>query len=129
LAHPNRVEGGKRPRSSMSPHDRARGRPAAAGARLAGRLDLITVVQQILLDRLDRPSRRRARATTATLAEPAFVGSPKGQAVAAQYGHRFSTTSEIGAATGIKLLADGRVLAAAGPVRHGGGSAMVKQAE
>jgi gamma-glutamyltranspeptidase / glutathione hydrolase len=30
---------------------------------------VMTVVQQILLDRLDKPSRRRARATTATLAE------------------------------------------------------------
>ena len=63
------------------------------------------------------------------LAEPAFVGSPEGQALAAQYGHRFSTTSEIGAATGIELLADGRVLAAAEPVRRGGGSAMVEEPE
>ena len=45
--------------------------------------------------------------------------------LASQYGHRFSMTSEIGAATGIEFLAGGRVLAAAEPVRRGGGSAMV----
>jgi len=60
-------------------------------------------------------------------AELAFVGSPEGQALAARYGHRFATTSEIGAATGIELLADGRVLAAAEPVRRGSGSAIVEQ--
>jgi gamma-glutamyltranspeptidase / glutathione hydrolase len=55
--------------------------------------------------------------------------SCEGQALAAQYGHRFSMTSEIGAATGIEFLAGGRVLAAAEPVRRGGGSAMVEEPE
>ena len=68
---------------------------------------MITVVLQILLDRLDLGAtlpqtiaapRASQRKMTATLAEPAFVGSPEGQVLAAQYGHRFSTTSEIGAA-------------------------------
>jgi gamma-glutamyltranspeptidase/glutathione hydrolase len=43
-------------------------------------------------------------------------------------GHAFSTTpapGEIGAATGIEFLSDGRLLAAAEPVRRGGGSAGV----
>ena len=93
---------------------------------------------QLLVDRLDLGAtlpqaiaapRASQRNTTATVAEPAFVGAPQGQALAAQYGHQFSTTSEIGAATGIELLADGRVLAAAEPVRRGGGSAMVEQPE
>jgi gamma-glutamyltranspeptidase / glutathione hydrolase len=138
LAHPNRVEGGKRPRSSMSPtivlED---GQPLLALGSPGGST-IITVVLQLLLDRLDLGAtlpqaiaapRASQRNTTTTLAEPAFVGSPEGQALAAQYGHQFSTTSEIGAATGIELLADGRVLAAAEPVRRGGGSAMVEEPE
>jgi len=138
LTHPNRVEGGKRPRSSMSPtivlED---GQPLLALGSPGGST-IITVVLQILLDRLDLEAtlpqaiaapRATQRNTATTLAEPAFVGSPEGQALAAQYGHRFSTTSEIGAATGIELLADGRVLAAAEPVRRGGGSAMVEEPE
>jgi gamma-glutamyltranspeptidase/glutathione hydrolase len=138
LTHPNRVEGGKRPRSSMSPtivlDD---GQPLLALGSPGGST-IITVVLQLLIDRLDLGAtlpqaiaapRASQRNTTTTLAEPAFVGSPEGQALAAQYGHQFSTTSEIGAATGIELLADGRVLAAAEPVRRGGGSAMVEQPE
>ena len=38
-------------------------------------------------------------------------------------------TGEIGAATGIDFLRDGRVVAAAEPVRRGGGSAMVVHAK
>ena len=40
-------------------------------------------------------------------------------------GHTFSTTPEIGAATGIEFGAGDQLLAAAEPVRRGGGSAMV----
>jgi gamma-glutamyltranspeptidase/glutathione hydrolase len=138
LTHPNRVQGGKRPRSSMSPtivlDD---GQPLLALGSPGGST-IITVVLQLLLDRLDLGAtlpqaiaapRASQRNTTTTLAEPAFVGSPEGQALAAQYGHQFAPTSEIGAATGIELLADGRVLAAAEPVRRGGGSAMVVEPE
>jgi gamma-glutamyltranspeptidase/glutathione hydrolase len=138
LTHPNRVEGGKRPRSSISPtivlED---GRPLLALGSPGGSM-IITTVLQLLVDRLDlgvalpqaiAAPRASQRNTTTTVAEPAFIGSPEGQALAAQYGHQFSTTSEIGAATGIELLADGRVLAAAEPVRRGGGSAMVEEPE
>jgi gamma-glutamyltranspeptidase / glutathione hydrolase len=41
-------------------------------------------------------------------------------------GHRFVNAGEIGAATGIEFLAGGGVLAAAEPVRRGGGSAMTE---
>jgi gamma-glutamyltranspeptidase/glutathione hydrolase len=136
LTHPNRVEGGKRPRSSISPTIVLQdGQPRLALGSPGGST-IITVVLQLLLDRLDLQAtlpqaiaapRASQRNTTTTLAEPAFVSSPEGQALAAQYGHQFSTTSEIGAATGIELLADGRVLAAAEPTRRGGGSAMVEQ--
>jgi gamma-glutamyltranspeptidase/glutathione hydrolase len=44
-----------------------------------------------------------------------------------QRGHGFTSTAEIGAATGIEFLSDGRVLAAAEPMRRGGGSAMVEE--
>ena len=138
LTHPNRVEGGKRPRSSMSPTIVLQdGRPLLALGSPGGSM-IITTVLQLLLDRLDLGAtlpqaiaapRASQRNTATTAAEPAFIGSPEGQALATQYGHVFSTTSEIGAATGIELLDDGRVLAAAEPVRRGGGSAMVEEPE
>jgi gamma-glutamyltranspeptidase / glutathione hydrolase len=138
LTHPNRVEGGKRPRSSISPTIVLQdGRPLLALGSPGGSM-IITTVLQLLVDRLDLGAtlpqaiaapRASQRNTATTAAEPAFLGSPEGQALAAQYGHRFSTTAEIGAATGIELLADGRVLAAAEPVRRGGGSAMVEEPE
>jgi gamma-glutamyltranspeptidase/glutathione hydrolase len=61
------------------------------------------------------------------VAEPAFVSSPEGQSLSDDYGHVFSTTSEIGAVTAIEFLSGGRVLAAAEPQRRGGGSAMVEE--
>jgi gamma-glutamyltranspeptidase/glutathione hydrolase len=138
LTHPNRVEGGKRPRSSMSPTIVLQdGQPRLALGSPGGST-IITVVLQLLLDRLDLGAtlpqaiaapRASQRNTATTQAEPAFIDSPEGQALAARYGHRFAPTSEIGAATGIELLAGGRVLAAAEPVRRGGGSAMVEQPE
>ena len=53
--------------------------------------------------------------------------SPEGVALAAElYLHAFGPTGEIGAATGIEFLAGEGVLAAAEPVRRGGGSAMAR---
>jgi gamma-glutamyltranspeptidase / glutathione hydrolase len=44
------------------------------------------------------------------------------------YGHVYGKPmDEIGAATGIEFLRRGRVLAAAEPVRRGGGSALVER--
>jgi gamma-glutamyltranspeptidase/glutathione hydrolase len=134
LTHPNRVEGGKRPRSSMSPtivldH----GKPFLALGSPGGST-IITTVLQILFDRLDEQMslpdaiadpRASQRNTTRTFAEPAFIASPLATALMAR-GHEFMDAGEIGAATGIEFLADGRVLAAAEPVRRGGGSAMVE---
>jgi gamma-glutamyltranspeptidase / glutathione hydrolase len=135
LTHPNRVEGRKRPRSSMSPtivlDD---GRPLLALGSPGGSM-IITTVLQILLDRLDLGAtlpqaiaapRASQRNTATTAAEPAFVSSSEGQALARKYGHSFSAVSEIGAATGIEFLGGGRVLAAAEPQRRGSGSAMVE---
>jgi gamma-glutamyltranspeptidase / glutathione hydrolase len=138
LTHPNRVEGGKRPRSSMSPtivlDD---GQPLLALGSPGGST-IITTVLQILVDRLDLDAtlpeaiaapRATQRNTAATLAEPLFLSSPEGQALAATYGHVLSPTGEIGAATGIEFLGAGRMLAAAEPERRGGGSAAVVHPE
>ena len=95
---------------------------------------IITTVLQLLLDRLDggmtlpqaiAEPRASQRNGATTLAEPAFRASPLAAALEAR-GHRFGTTAEIGAATGIEFLPSGGVTAAAEPVRRGGGSAMVE---
>jgi gamma-glutamyltranspeptidase/glutathione hydrolase len=138
LTHPNRVEGGKRPRSSMSPtivlDD---GQPFLALGSPGGST-IITTVLQILVDRLDLDAtlpeaiaapRATQRNTAATLAEAAFLSSPEAQELVASYGHVLSPTGEIGAATGIEFLGGGRMLAAAEPVRRGGGSAGVVRPE
>ena len=133
LTHPNRVEGGKRPRSSMSPTIVLRdGKPLLATGSPGGST-IITTVLQILIDRLDlgltlpqaiADPRLTQRNTAATQAEPAFLATAEAAALRAR-GHVFSSNPEIGAATGIEFLGGGRLLAAAEPVRRGGGSAMV----
>jgi gamma-glutamyltranspeptidase/glutathione hydrolase len=135
LTHPNRVRPGKRPRSSISPTIVSRdGRPWLTVGTPGGST-IITTVLQLLSDRLDlgmtlpqaiAAPRTAQRNTATTQAEPAFLATPEVAALRAR-GHSFVSTPEIGAATGIEFLADGRVLAAAEPVRRGGGSAMVEQ--
>jgi gamma-glutamyltranspeptidase/glutathione hydrolase len=133
--HPNRVQGGKRPRSSMTPtivlHD---GRPFLAVGSPGGST-IITTVLQILLDVVDLGAdlpdaiadpRATQRNTATTTAEPAFIASADAAGLIAR-GHTFSATAEIGAATGIQFLDDGTVIAAAEPTRRGGGSAMVER--
>jgi gamma-glutamyltranspeptidase/glutathione hydrolase len=133
--HPNRAEPGKRPRSSIAPTIITRdGKPFLAVGSPGG-ATIITTVAQILVDRLDlgaslpaaiaapRVSQRNA---VASAAEPAFIASPDAQQLIARYGHNaFTNAGEIGAATGIEFLGDGRLLAAAEPVRRGSGSAAV----
>jgi len=133
VGHPNSVEGGKRPRSSMSPtivlED---GRPVLAVGSPGGSM-IITTVLQILVNYFDfdmtlpdsiGAPRASQRNTANVFAEPAFRTA--WEAVLAERGHRFSTTAEIGAATGIAFLPSGVVVAAAEPTRRGGGSAMVE---
>jgi gamma-glutamyltranspeptidase / glutathione hydrolase len=135
--HPNHADGGKRPRSSISPTIVTRnGRPFLTVGSPGG-ATIITTVLQLLVDRLDlgytlpeaiaapRVSQRNA---VASEAEPAFISSPEGQALVSRYGHNPFTVvkgNEIGAATGIEFLRDGRLVAAAEPTRRGGGSAAV----
>jgi gamma-glutamyltranspeptidase/glutathione hydrolase len=134
LDHPNSVEGGKRPRSSMSPtivlED---GRPVLAVGSPGGST-IITTVLQILLNHLDfgmslpeaiDAPRASQRNTANVLAEPEFRAAWEGPL--SERGHGFTTSAEIGAATGIAFLPDGLVVAAAEPTRRGGGSAMVEE--
>ena len=133
LTHPNRVEGGKRPRSSMSPTIVLRDGAPLLAVGSPGGSTIITTVLQILIDRLDlgltlpqaiADPRLTQRNTTTTQAEPGFLAGPDVAALRAR-GHVFAFNPEIGAATGIEFLGAGRLLAAAEPVRRGGGSAMV----
>ena len=130
---PNLPAGGKRPRSSMAPtivlHD---GRPFLSVGSPGGST-IITTVLQILLDRLDfglslpdsiAAARASQRNTSTTTAEPAFI-SQYGDELHARFGQSFSSTAEIGAATGIELLPNGSWEAAAEPTRRGGGAAAV----
>ena len=128
---PNLPAGGKRPRSSMSPtivlHD---GRPLFAVGSPGGST-IITTVLQILLDRLDFgmslpdaiAAPRASQRNGATQAEPAFIAQYGG--ALAPFGQTLTSTPEIGAATGIEILPDGRLQASAEPVRRGGGAAAV----
>jgi gamma-glutamyltranspeptidase/glutathione hydrolase len=132
---PNLPAAGKRPRSSMSPTIvTSHGQPFLALGSPGGST-IITTVLQILVNRIDlglslpeaiaapRASQRNSATVTA---EPAFIASPSGAGLAA-LGHTYTSTAEIGAATGIEFLGRGRLLAAAEPVRRGTGSAGVVQ--
>ena len=130
---PNLPAGGKRPRSSMSPtivlHD---GRPLLALGSPGG-ATIITTVLQILLDRIDfgmslpdaiAAPRASNLNSAKTSAEPAFLAH-YGDVLTSGFGQSFTSTAEIGAATGIELLPNGQLQAAAEPVRRGGGDAEV----
>jgi gamma-glutamyltranspeptidase/glutathione hydrolase len=135
-SHPNKAEGGKRPRSSMAPTIVLDGgRPFLALGSPGGSM-IITTVLQLLLERLDLGAtlpdaiaspRASQRNTATTVAEPAFINSPVAGQPLTEYGHVFGMQAEIGAATGIEFLGDQNVVAAAEPTRRGGGSAMVER--
>lgn len=130
---PNLPGPGKRPRSSMAPtivldH----GRPVLALGSPGG-ATIITTVLQTLTGHLDRglplveaiaAPRASQRNQTTTELEPGLWNSPL-RAELEALGHGFRQNPEIGAATGVQRLPDGRWLAAAETSRRGGGSAMV----
>ena len=131
---PNLPAPGKRPRSSMAPTILLKhGKPFLATGSPGGSM-IITTVFQILLNRIDlgmtlpeavAAARASQRNTPTVQAEPAFLASEQEGLEA--LGHVFATppTPEIGAATGVEFLPDGRIIAVAEPVRRGGGSAAV----
>jgi gamma-glutamyltranspeptidase / glutathione hydrolase len=130
----NQVAGRKRPRSSIAPTIVLRDRRPFLAVGSPGGATIITTVLQILVNRLDfgdtlplaiaapRASQRNAATTDV---EQAFLAQgPLVQSLTARR-EKFAAPAEIGAATGIEFRSDGRMLAAAEPVRRGGGSAMV----
>lgn len=130
---PNLPGPGKRPRSSISPTIVLRhGEPVLALGSPGG-ATIITTVLQTLTGKLDRglplvdaiaAPRASQRNAPATELEPALWNSPL-RAKLESLGHVFKLNPEIGAATGVQRLPDGRWLAAAEKERRGGGSAMV----
>ncbi|MEU5567663.1 gamma-glutamyltransferase [Micromonospora musae] len=128
---PNLPAPGKRPRSSMAPTIvLADGRPFLAVGTPGG-ATIITTVLQMLVNRIDlgmtlpqalAAPRASQRNGASTQAEPAFITA---YADGLPPGHVLASTAELGAATGIELLRNGRMVAAAEPVRRGGGAAAV----
>ncbi|MFJ8076631.1 gamma-glutamyltransferase [Streptomyces sp. NPDC096176] len=132
---PNLPGPGKRPRSSMSPtivldHH---GRPVLALGSPGG-ATIITTVLQTLTGHLDRglrlvdaiaAPRASQRNQPTTELEPELWNDSLLRKRLEAIGHSFRLNPEIGAATGIQRLPDGRWLAAAEKTRRGGGSAMV----
>jgi gamma-glutamyltranspeptidase/glutathione hydrolase len=136
---PNRIDPGKRPRSSMSPTIILKeGKPFLALGSPGGST-IITTVLQTILNRVDlgmsisdaiAAPRASQRNTATVTAEPEFIAAYGSQLT--PYGHQFTpsgdaftSAAEIGAATAIEFRPNGRMIAAAEPVRRGGGSAMV----
>jgi gamma-glutamyltranspeptidase / glutathione hydrolase len=142
---PNLPAAGKRPRSSMAPTIVLRhGRPFLAVGSPGG-ASIITTVLQVLLNRLDfgmtlpqaiAAPRASQRNGATTQAEPGFLALPAAPGLRA-LGQAFAVVDTspldpsiiipptIGAANGLEFLGHHRVLAAAEPVRRGGGDAAV----
>ena len=120
-ADPNRIEPGKRPRSSMSPTIILKeGKPFLALGSPGGST-IITTVLQTILNRVDlgmtiseaiAAPRASQRNTAKVTAEPEFITTYGSQL--APYGHQltpsgdaFTSAAEIGAATAIEFRPDG----------------------
>lgn len=140
---PNRVEPGKRPRSSMSPTIILKDDRPFLALGSPGGSTIITTVLQTIINRVDlgmsvsaalAAPRAAQRNSANVTAEPGFIDA-YGKQLAA-YGHKlvpagdaFTSAAEIGAATAIEFDRRGRMVAAAEPTRRGGGSALVVRPE
>lgn len=138
-ADPNRIQPGKRPRSSMSPTIVLKdGKPFLALGSPGGST-IITTVLQMLVNRIDlgmsieeaiAAPRATQRNTASVTAEPAFIAA-YGPALTAlghtlvPAGDAFTSAAEIGAATAIEFGSKSRLTAVAEPSRRGKGSARV----
>jgi gamma-glutamyltranspeptidase/glutathione hydrolase len=136
-ADPNRIQPGKRPRSSMSPTIVLRGGRPFLALGSPGGSTIITTVLQTLTNRLDRgmtlpeaiaAPRASQRNTANVTAEPPFITAyddelkPYGHTLVPS-GDAFTSAAEIGAVAALEFLPGGAILAAAEPTRRGGGSA------
>ncbi|GAB3992090.1 gamma-glutamyltransferase [Nocardioides marmoraquaticus] len=136
---PNRIQPGKRPRSSMSPTMVLRGGKPVLALGSPGGSTIITTVLQVLLNRLDRDmtiaealaAPRASQRNTATVSsEPAFLAQHEAALEALGHdlvpaGDALTSAAEIGAATAVEIGPRGRLTAVSEPVRRGGGSALV----
>jgi gamma-glutamyltranspeptidase/glutathione hydrolase len=137
---PNRLQPGKRPRSSMAPTIVLKdGKPVIALGSPGGST-IITTVLQMLFNHLDRgmslpqtiaAPRASQRNGPTTSAEPAFLAAYE-TVLEQVYGHNLvpsgdglTTNPDIGAATAIGFGRHGRLTAVAEPERRGGGAAYV----
>jgi gamma-glutamyltranspeptidase/glutathione hydrolase len=136
---PNRIEPGKRPRSSMAPTIVLRDGEPMLAIGSPGGSTIITTVLQTLVNRIDlgmdisqaiAAPRASQRNTAAVTAEPEFIEAYSSALEA--FGHKltpagdsFTPQAEIGAIEAVEIAADGSLIAAAEPTRRGGGSAMV----
>ncbi|MDQ3761111.1 MAG: gamma-glutamyltransferase family protein, partial [Actinomycetota bacterium] len=129
---PNLPAPGKRPRSSLAPTIILRHNQPFLALGSPGGATIITTVLQILVNRLDlgmslddaiAAPRASQRNTATTEAEPAFLD--RYEVALKARGQQFAMNPEIGAATSLEFLGRGKVVAAAEPVRRGGGSALV----
>lgn len=138
-ADPNRIQPGKRPRSSMSPTIVLRdGKPFMALGSPGGST-IITTVLQMLVNRIDlrmdaagaiAAPRATQRNTATVIAEPDFI-TAYGAGLTA-LGHSLVQAApptypqnEIGAATAIEFGPGGLMTAVSEPKRRGGGAARV----
>jgi gamma-glutamyltranspeptidase/glutathione hydrolase len=136
---PNRIEPGKRPRSSMSPTIILRdGRPYLAVGSPGGST-IITTVLQTLVNRIDlgmtlpqavAAPRASLRNTETVTAEPSFIAryetalKPYGYTLTPS-GDGLTSATDIGAVAALEFKKHGLVQAVAEPTRRGGGSAGV----
>ena len=136
---PNRIQGGKRPRSSMAPtivlH---RGRPVLAVGSPGGST-IITTVLQTLVNRIDlgltlpeavAAPRASNQNGTSVSAEQGFVDRYGAPLTAVGYtlvstGDTLTSAPDIGAVAALEFFPRGRVQAVAEPRRRGGGDAGV----
>jgi gamma-glutamyltranspeptidase/glutathione hydrolase len=138
-ADPNRIQPGKRPRSSMSPTIVLKDRRPFLALGSPGGSTIITTVTQMIFNRIDRAMsiqeaieapRATQRNTAAVIAEPAFIDRYGADLEALGHelqpsGDSFTSAAEIGAATAIEFGRKGLLTAVAEPTRRGGGSALV----
>jgi gamma-glutamyltranspeptidase / glutathione hydrolase len=138
-ADPNRIEPGKRPRSSMSPTIVLKDKKPLLALGSPGGSTIITTVLGILVNRLDRgmsladalaAPRVAPNNTTPVKAEQAYLDLY--QAALTALGHALTpvgapgtSAAEIGAATAIEFGPGGLLTVAAEPTRRGGGAATV----
>ena len=137
---PNRIQPGKRPRSSMSPTIVLKNGDLQLVLGSPGGSTIITTVLQVLINKIDfglslpraiAVPRASQRNTATVTSEQAFIDR-YGNALENKYGHDLApagapgtSAAEIGAVAAIRVAPGGRMIAAAEPERRGGGDAEV----